>query len=179
MQAGSGPIRLTVSAPHLCTHRLEQIHHHLFRVFPHQKLILTPLKMEAQLGNSEYVLLFRINLDVVGGAGQGGCLNESAYRSRIVALDVALVLCAKALDLVVMARELPTAATDVDPVASDEFLFPWIFQILPARHPTNRRIGNAVRSSRLAQEPRQITVPGTSIQVIAQIAAELSTGIRD
>src|SRR5882724_5567768 len=154
MQAGPGAIRLIVGAPHLSTHRLEEIHHHLLGVFPHQKLVLTPLKMEAELRNSEYVFLFRVNVDVVCGAGQGRCLNESAYRSRIVTVDVALVLCAKPFDLVVMAWELPTPATDVHRVAADEFLFAWIFQVLPAWHPSNRRIGNVVRSGRLAQELR-------------------------
>src|SRR6266480_4613911 len=154
MQAGSRAIRLIVGAPQLSTHGLEEIHHHLLGVFPHQKLVLTPLKMEAELRNSEYVLLFSVNIDVVCRAGQRRCLNKSAYRSRIVTLDVALVLCAKALDLVVMAGELPTAATDVHRVAADKLFFAWISQILPARHPSNRRIGNAVRSSRLAQELR-------------------------
>src|SRR6266849_4976750 len=154
MQAGSGAIRLIVGAPHLSTHRLEEIDHHLLGVFPHQKLVLAPPKMEAELRNSEDVLPLRVNVDVVCGAGQRGCLNESAYRSRIVALDVALVFCAKALDLVVMAGEFPAPATDVHRVAADEFLFAWIFQVLPPGHPSNRRIGNVIWSRWLTQELR-------------------------
>src|ERR1700732_5105504 len=119
MQAGSGTIRLIVGAPHLSAHGLEEIDHHLLRVFPHQKLVWTPLIMEAQLRNSENVLPFGVNVHVVRGTGQSRRLNESPDRSRIVTLDVALILGAKAFDLIVVAGELPTPAADVHRVAAD------------------------------------------------------------
>src|ERR1700730_15032475 len=152
MQAGSWTIRLIVGAPHLSAHGLEEIDHHLLGVFPHQKLVWTPLIMEAKLRNSEDVLFFGVNVDVVCGTRQSRRLNESAYRSRIVTLDVALVLRAKTFDLIVMSGELPTPAADVHRVAANEFFFVGLFQVLPARHPSHRRIGNAVRTSGLAQE---------------------------
>src|SRR6266536_4766942 len=55
MQTGSGPIGLVVGAPHLRAHRLEEINHHLLRVFPHQKFVVAPLEMKSELRNSENV----------------------------------------------------------------------------------------------------------------------------
>src|SRR5438132_7670337 len=113
MQTGSGTVGLVAGTPHLSPHRLKEINHHLFRVFPHQEFILAPLKMKSKLGNSEDVFLLGINVHVVGGAGKARCLDEGANRGRIVTLDIAFVCRAKAFDLAVVSWKLSAAASDV------------------------------------------------------------------
>ena len=135
--------------------------------------------MKSKLGNSEDVFLLGINVHVVGGAGKTRCLDESPNRGWIVTLDIAFVCHAKALDLPVMSGELTATAPYVDRVAPDKFFFARIFQILPARRPGNRGIGDVVGSRRLTQKLRQVPVARAAVQVIAQIAAELSAGICD
>ncbi len=126
VQAGSGTIGLIVGAPQFSPHRLEKIDHHLLRVFPHQQFVLSPLKMKAKLGNAEDVFLFRIDVDVVGGAGQSRRLNEGADGRRVVALDIALELRAKTFNLPVVSWEPSTTAAHVHGIAANELLFAWI-----------------------------------------------------
>src|SRR5438552_12015134 len=133
--------------------------------------------MKSKLWNSEDVLLVRINIDVVGRAGKSRGLNEGADRSRIVALDVAFVLCPKTFDVPVISGKLSAPAADIKGVAANEFFFFRIFQVLPARRPGYGRIGDVVGSGRLAQQLRQVSIAGGTIQVIAQVAPQLSAGI--
>ena len=135
--------------------------------------------MKSQLGNPEYVFLFWIDINVVGWAGKRRRLDQGANCSRIVTLDLALVFRTKAFELAVVSGELATAAADVQGVAADEFLLARILQVLPARHPRNRGIGDVVRSGRLAQQLWQVSIARAAVQVIAQIAAQLSAGICD
>src|SRR3979490_2566665 len=107
--------------------------------------------MKPKLRDPEYIFLFRVNIDIVGWAGKSWRLDQGAERSRIVALEIALESRAEAFDLPVIPRELSTTATHVHRVTPDKFFFPRIFQILPARHPSNGGIGNVVRRRRLAQ----------------------------
>ena len=120
-----------------------------------------------------------INVHVVGGAGKARCLDEGANRGRIVTLDIAFVCRAKAFDLAVVSWKLSAAASDVHRVAPNKFLFPRIFQILPARRPGNRGIGDVVRSRRLTQKLGQVSIARAAVQVIAQIAPELAARIGD
>src|SRR6185369_17424748 len=97
----------------------------------------------------------------------------------VVALDVALVLRAEAFDGVVVAGELAASAADVDGVAADELLLAWVLEILPARHPPDCGIGDAVRPRRLAQQLRKIAVARTSVEMLTQVSADLSAGVGD
>src|SRR4029077_20115247 len=113
VQAGSWTVGLVVHTPQLSAHGLEKVNHHLLRVFPHQKLVRSPLKMKAKLRDTEYVFLLWINVDIVGRAGERRRLDEGAERSRVVALDIALESRAKAFDLTVISGVLSTTAADV------------------------------------------------------------------
>src|ERR1700682_6667718 len=135
--------------------------------------------MKPKLWDPEYVFLFRVNVDIVGWAGKSWRLDQGADCSRIVALEIALESRAEAFDLPVISREFSTTSSHVHRVAPDKFFFPRIFQILPARHPGNRGIGNVVRRRRLAQKPRQVAIAWTAVKGLAQIAPELSAGICD
>src|SRR6266852_6277484 len=84
--------------------------------------------MKSKLRNSENVFLVRINVDVVGRAGERRCLDQSADAGRVVALDIAFELRSESLYLTVISRELPTTAPHVNRVASDKFLFVWILR---------------------------------------------------
>src|SRR6266700_1034529 len=119
-------------------------------MLPHQKLVLSPSKMKPQLWDAEYVPLFRINVYVIGRTGKGRRLDEAADCAWIVAFDIALEFRTKAFDRSVISGELSATASHVHRVTANEFLFSRIFQILPARHPGNRRIGDIVRRCRLA-----------------------------
>src|SRR6266567_2959742 len=133
--------------------------------------------MKPELGDSENVFLFGIDVNVVGRTGKRRCLNERANRSGIVSLYIAFVSRAKALDLPVIPGELSTTSPNVDRVASDEFFRVRILQVLPARHPANGGVSNVVRSGWLNQQVRQVSGAGVAVQVVAQIAANLPAGV--
>src|SRR5437660_1243532 len=123
--------------------------------------------MKPELGDSEDIFLLRINVNVVSGTGKRRRLDESANRRGIVALDLALIGRAKALDLIVVSWELSATAPHVNRVAPDEFFFPRIFQVLPTRHPCNCGVSDVVRSGRLTQKLGQVSIARSPIQVIA------------
>src|SRR5215469_5510309 len=110
--------------------------------------------MKTQLRDSEDVFFVRINVHIVRWTGQSRRLNVRANWRRIIALDVAFVLCSETFHLVVIPREVAASAADVYRVSTDEFFFVGILQVLPSGHPAHGGIRDVVRSSRLAEQPR-------------------------
>ncbi len=101
-------------------------------MFPHEEFVLAPAVMEAELRNSENVVIVRIDVEVVCRTGEAWRLNQGADGSGIIALDVALEFRTEAFELIVVAGKFSAASTDIDGVAADEFFFAGIFEILPA-----------------------------------------------
>src|SRR5207245_3345872 len=62
-------------------------------------------------------------------------------------------------------------------VAANEFLLMWIFQVLPARHPNDGVVADAVGEAGLTGELREIARSRLPVEVIAQITSKLSAGI--
>src|SRR5215470_13626352 len=113
-----------------------------------------PLEMKAQLRYPEDIFFVGIKVHVIFGMRERRGLNVGADGSGIVALDLALELRAEAFDAAVVTRKFAAASADVERVAAEEFLFARIFQILPARHPGDRGVGDVVGRRRLAKQPR-------------------------
>src|SRR6185369_7373082 len=71
------------------------------------------------------------------------------------------------------------ASADVDGVATNKFFLFWILEILPARHPSNGGIGDAVGRSGLTHQARDVSIAGAAVEMVAEVAAELSAGVCD
>src|ERR1051325_1873164 len=96
--------------------------------------------MKPQLRYSEHVFFIGVDVHVIAGARQSGRLDVRANRGRVVALDIPLVRGAKSFNLRIVAGELAATPAHIYRVSTDEFFLARIFQILPAWHPSDRRI---------------------------------------
>src|SRR5215469_5438920 len=119
--------------------------------------------MKAELRNSENIYLLGINIHVVGWTGKRRRLNKSANRSGIVSFDLPFVGRSEAFDVIVVPRKLPASASHINRVASNEFFFARILQVLPARHPGHGRVRNVVGGRGLAQQLGQVSVTRAAV----------------
>src|SRR5712671_3979414 len=98
--------------------------------------------METKLGNSKDVFLIGVSVHKVSRTRQGRCLDQRSDCRWIVAFDVAFEFRPKTLKLRIMAGEFSTASADIHRIATDKFFLARIFEVLPAWHPANCRIGD-------------------------------------
>src|SRR5438874_8109762 len=135
--------------------------------------------MEPKRRNSKLVFHFRVDIHVVGRTGKRRSLNLSADRRGIIPLDIFFKIGPKALQLLVIPGEAVRTSVGVHGVTSNELLLTRVREILPARHPGNRGVGNIIWATGLPQELGKATVGRRAIEMVAKVSAQLPARIGD
>src|SRR5262249_43220407 len=141
--------------------------------------IFVPLEMNPRYGDSVGVFNLGINVNVVGVAAQGRRLDGEADGRRIAPFYFALVRGSETFGLGCIPGIFGAAAARVDGVSANEFFLARVLEVLPSRHPDDGVIADAVGEARLTQQLGQVSACRLAVQVVAEIAAHLSAGIRD
>src|SRR6516225_11387970 len=103
--------------------------------------------MNPRARNPVNVFHFRIDVHKVSVRSQRRSLNGEADRCWVATPDFALVGGAEAFGPSSIPRVFAAAPAGIYAVSPDEFFFVGIFQVLPARHPHDGVVANAVRET--------------------------------
>src|SRR5579863_8433023 len=159
--------------------RAQNVGAHLFRMFPHLEYILVPLEMQPRYRNAVGIFHSGIEIHVVRIRAQRGSLDSEAHRRGIAPLDLALVRRAEPFEFIGESGIISATTVRVDGISADKLFFMRIFQILPARHPGDGAVADVVGEWRPPHQLRKISPRGTAVTMVAEVAAQLSAGIRD
>src|SRR5271165_2181983 len=133
--------------------------------------------MHASHRDSVWIFHLRIEVHKVRIRAQRRSLNPEADGRRIPPLDLALERRSETVEVRSKSGKFLASTIGIDGISANEFLLVRIFQILPARHPGNRAVADMVRETRLANQLRQISPSRLAIKMVAEISAQLPTGI--
>src|SRR5215475_342749 len=179
VQAVAWRVRIVAAAPDLAARPANDLGADLLRVLPHHQFVRPPVEVESRHGDPEDVFHFGVDVEIVARRWQRRRLYLKADRRRVIAANVALELRTEALELLKMPREGAAAAVRVNGVTANELLLEWAFQVLPAGHPDDGRVGDIVGRGRLPDQLRQEAVGRGPIKVIADVSAHLAARIGD
>ena len=144
--------RLGVRAPDLAARPANDLGANLLRVLPHHQFIRPPVRNGSRHGSPEGVFWLRGRCRVGAlrrATAPGSKLTGPGSNVRSLGTQI------KSPRIDGNVPEGAAAAVGVDGVAHEWLLLEWAFQILPARHPDDSRVGDVVGRGRCHQLRRK------------------------